>query len=160
MRHYTKILVWENNRRLKKLIDFRKLVIVYFNNSRIEWIMDPRVEEEVAQEARSNINLSLNDVQSIILQTGIGRNSANINLIDNIFNLNEFQIDSRLVLDKIDRAIGVYQSIQKKACARAFNPLFYVQIILDFISDLPFIALGKLGFNRQKGKIVNNGPAS
>ena len=162
MRHYTKILVWENRKRLKKLIDFRELVIVYFNNSRVEWIMDPRVEEEAAQEARSNINLSMKEAHSTILLSGTnpkliwkapptaGGYVAKIDLIEDIFNLHEFQLDPRLVLDQIDRAIGIYQSNQKKARARVFNPLFYVEMILDFISNLPFIALGKLGFNRHK----------
>ena len=90
MRHYTKILIWENKRRLNKLIEFRDFILTYFNNSRVEWIMDPRIEEVAAQEARFNINLSMKEAHSIILQSGIttilrwtqppavGRYSANI----------------------------------------------------------------------------------
>lgn len=164
MRHYTKILVWENRKRLKKLLDFRELVIVYLNNSRAGWVMDPRVEEEAAQAARSNINLSMKETHSTILQSGTnpkltwkapptaGGYAAKIDLIENIFNLHEFQIDPRLVLDKIDRAIGIYQSNQKWARFRVLNPLFYAGLVLDFVSDLPFVALGNLGFNRQKAR--------
>ena len=165
MRHYTKILAWENNRRLNKLIAFRELVIVYFNNSHVEWIMNPRVEEEAAQKARSNINLSLNDVHSIILKSGImptlrwippaatGGYVQNVNLIHDIFNLDGFfEIQPAHVLDFIDRTIGVYESNTKSAFIRIFNPFFYAGLVFDFISDLPFIALGKLGFNRQKAR--------
>lgn len=164
MKHYNKIAIWENNRRLKKLIEFRDYILTYFNNSRVTWILEPRIEEAAAREARFNINLSMNEVHSIILQSGIkpilnwrqppavGSFSANIDLIDNIFNLHEFQIDPPLVLDVVERAIGIYQTNHKKARARACNPFFYVGLALDFISDLPFLAIGKLGFNRQKAK--------
>lgn len=97
------MLVWENNRRLKKLIAFRKLVIVYFNNSHQAWIMDPRVEEEAAQEARSNINSSMEEAHSTILQSETnpkltnkapptaGGYASKIDLIENILNLHEIQ---------------------------------------------------------------------
>ena len=164
MRHYTKILGWENKRRLNKLIEFRDFVLTYFNNSRVEWMLDPRIEEVAAQEARFDINLSLKEVHSIILQSGItptlswvlpsagGRYSTNVDLIENIFNLHEFQLDPRFVLDCIDMAIGIYASNAKWARMRIFNPFYYIGLGLDFISDLPFIALGKLGLNRQKAR--------
>ncbi len=164
MRRYTKILIWENKKRLNKLMEFRDYILTYFNNSRAEWIMDPRVEEVAAQEARFNINLSMKEAHSIILKSGItptlswtlpsagGRYSTNVDLIENIFNLHEFQIDPRLVLDNIDRAIGIYASNTRSALIRIFNPFFYIGLVFDFISDLPFIALGKLGFNHHKAR--------
>lgn len=169
MRQYTKILIWENKRRLNKLIEFRDYILTYFNNSRVEWIMDPRIEEVAAQEARFNINLSMKEAHSIILKSGItptlswtlpsagGRYSTNVDLIGNIFNLHEFQIDPRLVLDNIDRAIGIYASNTRWALIRIFNPFFYIGLAFDFISDLPFVALGKLGFNRQKARTSATG---
>ncbi len=163
MRRYAKILVWENRKRLKKLIDFRELIIEYFNNHR---------NTAAANVARNKINRSMNQVHSIVLQSETnpiytwrappiaGGYSAKIDLISNIFNLDDYFTKYDLVLDLIDRSIGIYESNAKSALIRIFNPFFYVGLVFDFISDLPFIALGKLGFNRQKGKIVNNGPAS
>ena len=155
MRHYTKILVWENNRRLKKLIAFRELIIEYFNDD---------TNTATANVARNKINRSLNQVHSIVLQSGTnpiytwrappiaGGYSAKIDLISNVFNLDDYLTEYGLVLDLIDRSIGIYESNAKSAFIRIFNPFFYVGLTFDFISDLPFIALGKLGFNRQKAK--------
>ncbi len=79
----------------------------------------------------------------------IGGFVRKVDLVYNIFNLEVFLLDANSTIDVIDRSIGIYESDHKKALARAFNPLFYVGLVLDFISGLPFIFLGKLGLNRQ-----------
>lgn len=161
MRRYNKILVWENNRRLKKLIDFRELVIAYFDTARTEWNVDSKNIEITALEARKRINRSVQEVHSMIVQSEInpiltwrapatiGGFVRKVDLVYNIFNLEVFLLDANSTIDVIDRSIGIYESDHKKALARAFNPLFYVGLVLDFISGLPFIFLGKLGLNRQ-----------
>ena len=164
MKYYKKILVWENYRRIEKLVEFRNLVIEYFNNSRAEWMADGRIEEEAAQVARVKINRIMDETHNIILHSGInptiiwtpppavGGYVKNVDLIQNIFNLYGFQIGSDTVLDYIDRAIGIYESNHKPSLIRTFNPLFYIGLVFDAISELPFIAIGKLGFNRQKAE--------
>ncbi len=165
MRHYTKILVWENERRLNKLIEFRELAIEYFNNSRpAGWENSSRIEEDAAREARFKINIVIDEVHFIILTSGtiptlswtapaaIGSYAREIDLITNIFNLNGFQIEPNHVLDCIDRVIGKYESNYKSAFFRIFNPFFYLGWFLDVVSDLPFIAFGKFGFDQQKMK--------
>ena len=155
MRHYTKILIWENARRLSKLAEYRELIIEYFNN---------HTNTVAASVARSKINRSMNEIHSIVLHSGTnpiltwrapptaGGYSVNVDLIANIFNLDDYFTEYDLVLDLIDRAIGIYESNAKSALIRIFNPFFYVGLVFDFISDLPFIALGKLGLNRQKAR--------
>ena len=165
MRHYSKILIWENKRRFNKLIEFRELAIEYFNNSRpTGWENSGRIEEDAAREARLKINLVRNEVHSIILNSGtipvlswtasasIGSYVREIDLIHNIFNLNGFQIGPDHVQDCIEGAIGIYQSNHKKALVRTVNPFFYIGVVLDAISNLPFIAIEKFGFNQQKAK--------
>ena len=161
MKHYTKILLWENNRRLKKLIEFRNLVIEYFNNSHANWEMD-RIEERSAQVARVKINRVRDEIHDIILHSGINPTLAHapppaiggyvmpIDVIQNIFFLDRFQIEANVVLDFIDRSIGIYESNHKSAFFRIFSPFFYLGLLFDTISELPFIVFGKLGFNRQK----------
>ena len=56
------------------------------------------------------------------------------------------------MLDLIERAIGKYDSNRKWALVRMFNPFFYIGLVIDAISNLLFIVIGKLGFNRQKQK--------
>ena len=164
MRYYTKILIWENNRRLNKLIEFQNLVVEYFNNSGARGMGEGRIETEVSQVARVKINRAMKEVHAIILQSEtipvmnwtpppvVGGRAADVDLIQNIFNLDGFRIHPNYVLDFIDRAIGVYESNRKSAFWRMFNPFFYPGLVLDTISSLPFIVLGKLGFDRYKAE--------
>ena len=170
MRHYTKILVWESERRLNKLRKFRQLVIEYFNNIDVDWLSDRRSENQAAQVTRSKINRIMAEVHAIILHSGtipiltvtpppaVGGYRTNVDLIDNIFNLDRFYIGEGIyrecndILDFIDRAIGIYDSNHESVLVRLFNPFFYLGLVFDAISDLPFIAIGKLGFNRQKAE--------
>ena len=170
MRHYTKILILENKKRLNKLIKFRQLIIKYFKNSYVErWSMGGRIEEKDAQEARTEINMDKAEAHSIILNSGtsltyiytpppaVGGRVLTIDLIENIFNLDQIDTDPRIVIDCIDRAIGRYKSNHKSACWRIINPFFYLGWLFDIISDLPFIVVEKFGFNQQKAKASATG---
>lgn len=164
MKFYTKITVWENKRRLKKLSEFRDLVLRYFNNSRVEWMVDERIEEEEAQRARVEINRVMDEIHHIILYSGInpslrytpppalGGYIQNVDLIQNVFHIHRFEILPNNVLDFIDRAIGIYESNHGRALARTFNPLFYLGIVFDWVAELPFVFIGRLGFNREKAE--------
>ena len=127
--------------------------------------MESRLIEISPPEARRRINQSVQEVHSTILQSGInptikwippaaiGGYVEHVDLIHDIFNLDGFsEIEPDHVLDMIDRAIGIYESNAKRARFRIFNPFFYTGLVFDFISDLPFIILGELGFNRQKAR--------
>ena len=163
MRHYTKILIWENKRRLNKLREFRSLVIRYFNHSRVGF-GGGRVEESAAKEARREINRLQAEIHSIILSSGINplfswsppaaveNDVIDIDLIEDIFHLDRFYIGPNNPLGLLDRAIGRYESNRKSARVRTFNPFFYLGRVLDAITDLPFIIIGVLGFNRQNIK--------
>ena len=153
MRHYTKILIRENARRLSKLVEFRELIIEYFNN---------HSNTVAAHVARNKINRFMNEVHSIVIQSGTnpvltwrapptaGGYSVNFDLIANIFNLDDYFTEYDLVLDLIDRSIGIYESNTKWARFRIFNPFYYIGLVFDFVSRLPFIALGKLGADQQR----------
>lgn len=163
MRYYTKILIWENKRRLNKLKTFRSLMIRYFNNSRIGF-GGGRVEESAAKEARREINRFRAEIHSIILNSGIdpsfscappaavGGDETKIDLIEDIFELDQFDIGPNNVLACIDRTIEKYDSSRKSTFVRTLNPFFYLGRVLNTITDLPFIVIGILGFNRQKIK--------
>ncbi len=161
MRYCTKILIGENKRRLNKLREFRSLMIRYFNNSRVG-LGGGRVEEGAAKEARRELNRLREEVHSIILNSGIdpsfswtrpaaaGGDDTEIDLIEDILNLDQFDIGPNNVLDLVDRAIAEYDSNRKSALVRTLNPFFYIGLALHTISDLPFIVIGLFGFNRQK----------
>ena len=138
-------------------------MIRYFNNIRVGF-GGGRVEESAAKEARREINRLKDEIHSIILNSGIdpgfswtppsavGGDETKIDLIEDIFNLDQFDIGANNVLACIDRVIGEYDSNRKSAFIRTLNPFFYLGRVLDTITDLPFIILGVLGFDRQKIK--------
>lgn len=164
LRYYTKIPVWENKRRLSKLAEFRGRLSSYFNNSRADWMEEDRIEGETAQEARVQLNRSMDEVHTIMLCAGInprvtwtppatvGGYVQNVDLIQNIFNIQRFSICAKYVLDFIDRAIGVYEANRRKAFARTINPLFYVGLMLDWLGSVPFAIIGRIGFDRDKAE--------
>ena len=136
-------------------------MIRYFNNSRIG-LGGVRVEESVAKEARHELNRLRDEIHSIILNSEMdpsfswtrpaaaGGDDTDIDLIDDLFNLDQFDIGPNNVLGIIDKAIERYDSNRKSALIRTLNPFFYIGVALNTISDLPFIVIGLFGFNRRK----------
>ena len=162
MRYYTKILPWENSRRLHRLAEFRALVMQYFSNSYAYWRADERIEEPLAEEARVKINRIMDETHDIVLYSGvapilrytppraIGGYIVDIDLIQNIFHLHRYEINANNLLDFVDQAIGIYENNTRPAIFRAINPLFYLGIVFDFVARMPFILIGRAGFNRKK----------
>ena len=162
MNYYKRILPWENNRRLEKLAEFRALVIQYFDNSRAEWMVDERIEKPEAEEARVKINRMIDETHDIILYSGVnpsirytppavvGGYIQNIDLVENVFNLHRFKITANNLLDFVDRSIGIYESNRRPALLRAINPFFYLGLAFDLVARIPFVLIGRAGFNRQK----------
>ncbi|MHB1516272.1 MAG: hypothetical protein ACYCVY_11325 [Acidiferrobacteraceae bacterium] len=164
MNYYTKLLPWENNRRLQKLAAFRALTTQYFDSSSANWMADKRIEEQEAKEARVDINRAMREIHDIIRCTGInpsiqytpppmvGGYIQNIDLVDNIFNLHPFRIAHTSLIDVIDQAIGVYERNRRAAQLRAINPLFYIGHAFAWVARLPFVFIGGVGFNRQRAE--------
>lgn len=164
MTYYTKILPWENNKRLDKLAEFRDLVIEYFKNSRAEWMVDERIEQSKAKEARVKINRMMDGIHDIILYAGVnpsirytpppavGGYIQTIDLVQNIFNLYRFRIAPNNLLDFVDRAIGTYENNARPAFLRAINPFFYIGLVFDLVARVPFVLIGRAGFNRKKAE--------
>ena len=136
-------------------------MIRYFNNSRIGF-GGGRVEESAAKDAKRDLNRLRDEIHSIILNSEMdpsfswtrpaaaGGNDTEIDLIENLFNLDQFDIGPSNVLGIIDKTIGQHDSNRKSAFIRTLNPFFYIGVALDTISDLPFIFVGLFGFNRKK----------
>ena len=72
--------------------------------------------------------------------------------MQNIFNLQGYDIDPDFILDCVDRSIGVYEQNQSAALIRTLNPFFYIGVLIEWIVELPFLALAKLGLDRGKAE--------
>ncbi|MBI5789408.1 MAG: hypothetical protein HZA78_11195 [Candidatus Schekmanbacteria bacterium] len=144
------------------LKNFREFVVLYFDNSKAHWMVQHRIENDKAKEVRTEINQILKIIHSIINMANIntmtihipsasiGGLVPNIDVILNIFNLQGYQIKDQHILDYIDRAIGVYKTDFTSSIFRTINPFYWLGLILDFIVSLPFILIGKDGFDPKK----------
>ena len=170
--------ILENRNRLNILLEFRKLVVDYFNlefeppksepKSELAKALravrgeDNKTEGQGQVEIRAKINLMLNKISDAMYSAGIrpvlyyspppmiGGLAGNIDLVQNIFNLHRFQIGCDELLDFIERTIGIYENDKTRAKIRVFNPFFWIGLIFDYIARLPIKLLGKLGFNQSK----------
>ncbi len=155
-KHYKDITFGENRVRLKVLIEFRDLVIKYFDNSRLNMMSGNYIEKQEAKEARATINFIMNRAYKIIRLADIKTSAVstpslavtghcqNIDLILNIFNLGRNDIPPNAAIDYIERAIEVYKSNRLLSLMRTINPFFLVAVILNYIVG---------GFNKERTQL-------
>ena len=169
MEVFNQIPIWENKRRLKLLKEFRELIVTYFKNSEYSWMAEGFIEQPLAKETREQINRKINPVYPVVTLAdvspvmqwtpppAIGGYIQNIDTLINIFNLHNYQISHEEVLGYLDRAIGTYEADQTSSWVRTFNPFWWANYFLMWISALPFKFLGQMGFNEKKAEETQTG---
>jgi hypothetical protein len=163
MKSFKEITIFENNRRLDLLIEFRNKAIEYFNNSSTGiGLVHQRRENSAAVAARQDINRILDEVDDVIYLSGVsttfistpapavGGYVKNVDLIMNIFMLGQFDMPPSMITDAIDRAIGIYEKNKRAAVLRTINPFHWIAVVLDSIVSVPFALLGRAGLNKDK----------
>ena len=160
--YYNKITIFENRRRVRALEEFRELVNGYFDNIEYDWMADEPIEDQRAQDIRSQINLKLNRASRVVYLSGVstifyyhsppavGGLAGEVELLANIFNLHRLQLDIRKVLDPIDRALGVYNDDRVNSILRTITPFFWIGMVFNYLVSLPFALLRKVGFNQSR----------
>lgn len=168
MKFYNKIPVWENKNRLKLLYEFRELVDTYFNSVEVDYMsVNPSadlIENETARQVRIEINRILGEVREVLHSAGIrpvirytppsmiGGYIQHIDITLNMFNLRYYNIPYNKLIDIIDIAIGKYSRDSKRSWMRTFNPIYWSCCIFDYIARLPFVLLGRIGFDSDKAE--------
>jgi len=164
MQYFSSIPIWENKRRLQMLNNFRSLVTTYYDHSNYSWMAEGRIEEDEAKQARTEINLILHDVHKVIIYSGVptlvqytpppvvGGYIQNLDVIQNMFILHQFQMGENSMIDIIDRSIGIYQSDQSSCFRRTINPFWWIGKFFAWLVSLPFKFLGTIGFSQKKAE--------
>jgi hypothetical protein len=166
MKYYNKIPIWENKRRIEVLGKFRELILAYYNNVKYvdRFISSDPVENEKAANIRVQINLMLNEARNAILLAGVRPNITytpppviggyvrDIDVVLNVFMLHSYGIRPTGLTDFIEIATGIYQNDAPRAFLRTINPLFWIGRVFDYIASLPFVLLGRIGFDRNKAE--------
>jgi hypothetical protein len=162
MKHHKRMTIFQNFQCIRTLKKFKKLAERYFENVDYGSYGLTAVEKPKAKTIRSQLNLMLERVKRALSSVEIRPDICNdsrltapeyeegVYLVDNIFNLHQLKISPQTLLDYVERAIGVYRDDKFKSLIRTLNPLFWLSIVLDYISSLPFAILGALGFKRSK----------
>ena len=161
MNKYTKIPIWENLRRITRLEKFRKLVEIYFSGISYPGYGEIIVSDK-ANEVRPLINKMAAEASSIISASNestkvihypapaVGGFVTKIDLIENIFNLEGYDIEPNAVIDCIDKSIGVYEYNKTQSLLRTINPVYWFGRLFTFIATIPFRLLTSAGFQTQK----------
>ena len=165
MNSYRNIPLWENVRRLEILGEFRNDVVRYFDNCEHPegaWMLDNPIENTEAVQARQRINSTVDQAQRIIEAAGIPQTITwtpppagyvqQIHMLFNLFEFSRFRIPSQNAVDLIERAIGVYQSDRMAALCRTLNPLWWLNRSLLWLLSIPFVFLGKIGFDAARAE--------
>ena len=158
LKHYKAISVWENRRRLLRLSEFGQHLQEYLAH------MGSAGDETKRASARSAINMSLQETIEIVEAANVslsisytpsplaGGRTTYTNLMHDIFNLPQFpgQDPYGLLIDRIQRAYGVYVANDRASLLRTLNPIWWVFQVLELLLRLPFYALGAAGFDSNR----------
>jgi len=162
MRHYKNMAIWENRKSVRVLLSFRDHVIGYFTSVKSDFYQVEAIETQDSSKHRLQINLSLREAAAVVDCVGVSRTmfytpppliggfAGDIDLFQNIFRLSNMKIEPRILIDMIERAIGIYETDRVCALRRTCNPFFWFGRLLEFVSSIPFLLLGSLGFDRGR----------
>jgi hypothetical protein len=151
---YGRISYNEVDRRLLILRQFRDELERYY--AARTWTPTRRlVEPGEAKPLRESLNQKQDETSRVLGLAGISATVtyhnpqtgllAPIQLVPNFPRLWEYDIESSALFDQIDRAIGIYQTERPHAVRRTWNPFFWIGLLLDWVSRLPFSIARRAG---------------
>lgn len=153
--------IYGNRHRWEYLTKFRNEVERYFNGIRREFGLDEPIENEDAVDARREINIRLSIAIEYVADAGVpstytytppamvGGNRQNVEVLLNVFLIHRFQMNPNVIIDVLDRAIGVYEADKTRAWIRTFNPLFWLLRVISLVAGIPFYILTYFGFEES-----------
>lgn len=163
---YRRIPIWETNRRIGALGKFVKLLSEYANllqPSANHWT-DEQTSDTQQEISSKRVGLNLEclaisrivqgaDISPVVIWTPppiVGGYEHRVNLITDMFQLEKHGIGLDALSDVLIRAMGVYQHDLTAAWVRTLNPFFWVSLPIEWVSYLPFRAIGFLGWNTDQ----------
>lgn len=147
MAAFGKMTVWEVERRLGILIQFRNLLITYYNNTKPGSLLQ-MVPNQIGMNIRQDINTIFDEARESMYIAHfygiLGNCYGKMSVIENPFELNHF-ISPQFLIDEIEKAIGKYQRDLPKARIRTVNPFFWFNQLIALILGFPFRLLASTG---------------
>ncbi len=159
---YKDLTCISNKRRTEFLRDYRERIVEYFSNVSHSWQADSSIENDTASEIRPELNENMQSAQRFVRGAGIpvdatqmpapaiGGRPIPFDFISDMFRLRDFQTTEAPLLDRIDRAIGVYEADRTNALVRTLNPAWWIWRAFIVLLKLPFLVLQASGFDSRK----------
>lgn len=161
---YKDIPFWQNLYRTGKLKAFKSRVEKYFSGVGYNEFDRTIIDDSETSPIREAINNDLTLIEGYMVDANIspiviytpppmlGGPIQRMNVLDNLFNLQNYDIETQGVIDFIDQAVGVYKNDFAYSVLRVFNPLYWLRIILEFVASIPFAILGAIGIDEKKAE--------
>lgn len=118
----------------------------------------PGSEHEEKRQLRENLNFKMPAVSRYVRNCGVstsvyytpppitGGMAGNIDLLANMYNLDQYDVPEEVIFDMLDKAIGTYRLFQKEYKLRIINPFFWIGRIIK----APFQIAKFAGFDPAK----------
>ncbi len=162
----TDLPVWECLYRIQVLNRFISYLNLYRSHSQFSGRRgrgSSFASDEDGLDARKSINLLTPKVSKYLLESGNypvvnyrdppaigGRMISNIQIMQNIFSLSDFDIPIQTVIDWIYKGIGYYQDDLIRSFFRTINPLWWLWKLVKAIIRIPFEIFNWAGFDSGK----------
>ncbi len=156
---YDNITYWENERRIRLLRKFCEHVSGYVEHSSYNHVKHVHREDAEAKNARREINFMMEKVYGIVDVTHDHRGPYGSRVRELLYIFDHF-VKEDMIVDLLQRAIGVYEGNRRKSLGRTFNPFWWLDRVIRWFVRLPFDLLGAVGLDSDKievswlGKIV------
>lgn len=153
------IFYWDAKQRLDLLTTFRARIASYFANAHWDRHTNDWVDSTVAKETRRLINEDMSAVEVAVRFVGVDMIidyhdplgiAGRVDVLRNVFNFPRLGLPHRVLVDPLDRAIGVYRGWLDPLWRKLFNPFYWLGWVLYWIAEIPFRLLGAAGFDTAK----------
>ena len=164
MKPYNRIPIWETKKRLKKLREFHGVVVDYYNNTQSSIAVDGAIENKTSSKLRPLINFTLPTTTKYVHFAGVstsfrhtpapavGGYVQDVDILQNLFNIGQFQVGPNTVTGIIEQAIGVYADDQPASWRRTLNPFWWLGQALSWFAHIPFYIIRQAGFDASKAE--------
>lgn len=158
---YRRIPVWETNRRIRVLKEYIRLVAEYATLSSKSEDFETREQADTTRQQlsarRMDLDIQLQNAEHVVQGSGIsplvtwspppmvGGYPHQVDLMADMFQLEQHGIDFSALSDVLLRAMGVYQQDKTAAWLRTLNPFYWISVPIEWASYLPFRIIGFLG---------------
>ena len=168
MLRHDHVPVWLNGSRLRFLRRFREELARYFDSVTYEAFPFRVVETDDARGLRESLEPRLRRCRRMVGATGRvsllrlapGERAGDVervNLIDAAFHLNRYNLGKGDVLEALDQAVRAYEEDRSASWLRTFNPLFWLDLTLNYVEQVPFLPLRLFGVKPSRAASTSAG---